>query len=59
MCIHIPAVDSYYKKSDMLSKNSLGPFKKGAAKQSKIKRINWHLRWLVRAKADINLRPSG
>ena len=47
------------KISDMLNKNSLGLFKKGAAKQSRIKRIVWHLRWLVRTRADISLRPSG
>ena len=44
------------KISDMLNKNSLGLLKKGAAKQS---RIIWHLRWLVRTRADISLRPSG
>ena len=43
----------------MLSKNSLGPLKKGAAKQSRIKRIIWHLRWLVRTRADISLQLSG
>ena len=47
------------KISDMLNKNSLGPLKKGTAKQSRIKRIIWHLRWLVRARADISLRPNG
>ena len=41
----------------MLNKNSLGLLKKGAAKQSRIKSIAWHLRWLVRTRAD--LRPSG
>ena len=45
--------------SDMLNKNSLGLLKKGEAKQSRIKRIIWHLRWLVRTRADISLRPSG
>ena len=34
----------------------LGTF---AAKQSRIKSIAWHLRWLVRTRADISLRPSG
>ena len=34
----------------MLNKNSPGLLKKGAA---------WHLRWLVRTRADIGLRPSG
>ena len=43
----------------MLNKNSLGLLKKGAAKQSRIKSIAWHLRWLVRTRADIGLRPSG
>ena len=43
----------------MLNKNSLGLLKKGAAKQSRIKSIAWHLRWLVRTRADISLRPSG
>ena len=42
----------------MLSKNSLGLLKKGVAKQSRIKSIAWHLRWLVRTRADISLRPS-
>ena len=42
----------------MLNKNSLGLLKKGAAKQSRIKSIAWHLRWLVRTSADISLRPS-
>ena len=45
--------------SNMLNKNSLGLLKKGAAKQSRIKSIAWHLRWLVRTRADISLRPSG
>ena len=43
----------------MLNKNSLGLLKKGAAKQSRIKSIAWSLRWLVRTRADISLRPSG
>ena len=43
----------------MLNKNSLGLLKKGAAKQSRIKSIAWHLRWLVRPRADISLQPSG
>ena len=43
----------------MLNKNSLGLLKKGAAKQSRIKSIAWHLRWLVRTRADISLWPSG
>ena len=43
----------------MLNKNSPGLLKKGAAKQSRIKNIAWHLRWLVRTRADIGLRPSG
>ena len=43
----------------MLNKNSLGLLKKGAAKQSRIKSIVWHLSWLVRTRADISLRPSG
>ena len=33
--------------------------KKGTAKQSGIKNIVWHLRWLERTRADISLRPSG
>ena len=37
---------------------SLGLLKKGAAKQNRIKSIAWHLRWLVRTKADVSLRPS-
>ena len=43
----------------MLSKNSLGLLKKGAAKQSRIKSIAWHLRWVVRTRADISLWPGG
>ena len=43
----------------MLSKNSLELLKKGVVKQSRIKSIMWHLRWLVRTRADINLWPSG
>ena len=42
-----------------LNKNSSGLLKKGVAKQSRIKSIAWHLRWLVRTRADIGLRPSG
>ena len=33
--------------------------KKGTSKQSRIKNIVWYLRWLVRTRADISLRPSG
>ena len=36
-----------------------GAVKKGAAKQSRIQSITWHLRQVVRTRADINLRPSG
>ena len=36
-----------------------GAVKKGAAKQSRIKNIMWHLRWLVRTRADIKLQPIG
>ena len=43
----------------MLNKNSLGLLKKGAAKQSRIKSIIWHLGWLLRTRADISLQPSG
>ena len=43
----------------MLNKNSQGLLKKGAAKQSRIKNIVWYLRWLVRTRVDIRLRPSG
>ena len=42
----------------ILNKNSLGLLKKGAAKQSRIKSIAWHLRWFVRTRADISLQPS-
>ena len=42
----------------MLNKSSLGLLKKGVAKQSRIKSIAWHLRWVVRTRADISLRPS-
>ena len=47
------------KINDMLSKNSLGLLKKGAAKQSRIKSIAWHFRCFVRTRADISLWPSG
>ena len=53
------AVGLITKISDMLSKNSLGLLKKGAAKQSRIKSIVWHLRWFVRTRADIIVRQSG
>ena len=53
------AVGLIAKISDMLNKSSLGLLKKDAAKQSRIKSIVWHLRWLVRTRADISLRPSG
>ena len=53
------AVGLITKISDMLNKNSLGLLKIGAAKQSRIKSIVWHLRWPVRTRADISLRPSG
>ena len=36
-----------------------GAVKKAVAKQSRIKSIVWHLRWLVRTRADISLLPSG
>ena len=36
-----------------------GAVKKGAAKQSTIKSIVWHLRWPVRTRADISLQPNG
>ena len=36
-----------------------GAVKKGVAKQSRIKNIVWHLKWLVRTRADISLRRSG
>ena len=52
------AVGLITKISDMLNKNSLGLLKKGAANQSRIKSIVWHLRWPVRTRADISLRPS-
>ena len=35
-----------------------GAVKKGA-KQSRINNILWHLRWIVRTRADISLRPRG
>ena len=53
------AVGLITKISDMLNKNSLELLKKGAANQSRIKSIVWHLRWPVRTRADISLRPSG
>ena len=42
----------------MLNTNSPGLLKKGEAKQSRIKSIAWHLRWIVRTRADIGLRPN-
>ena len=47
------------KICDKLNKNNLRPLKKGAAKQSRIKRIIWHLRWVASTRADISLRLSG
>ena len=47
------------KISDMQMENSLGLLKNGAVKKSRIKRIMWHLRWLVCTRADISFRPSG
>ena len=32
--------------------------KKGILKQSRIKRIIWHLKWLASTSADISLQPS-
>ena len=52
----IPVVQSSVYR---LPKNSLGLLKKGATKQSRIKNIMWHLRWLVRTRVDISLQPSG
>ena len=43
----------------MLNKNSLRLLKKGVAKQSRIKSIAWHMRYLVKTRADISLWPSG
>ena len=44
----------------MLNKNSLhGAVKKGTVKESRIKNINWHLRWLVRTRVGISLQQSG
>ena len=57
--INNSAVGLITKISDMLNKNILGLLKKGAAKQSRIKSIVWHLRWLVRTRANISLWPSG
>ena len=36
-----------------------GAVNKGVAKQSRIKNIVWHLRWLVRTRADICLWQGG
>ena len=44
---------------NQLNKNSLGLLKKSAAKQSRVKSIMWHLGWLSRTRADINLWQSG
>ena len=61
--LHYACDDKYFslitKIHDMLNKNNLGLLKKGAAKQSRIKSIAWHLRWLVRTRADVSLLPSG
>ena len=37
----------------------MGLLKKSSAKQSRIKGIVWHLRWLVKTRVDISLRPNG
>ena len=36
-----------------------GAVKKGSPKQSGVKSIVWHLRLLVRTRADSSLQPSG
>ena len=33
--------------------------KKAKPSKVKIKRIVWHMRWMVRARADISLQPNG
>ena len=43
----------------MLNKSSPGLLKKDTAKQSRIKSIVWHLRWLVGTRADVSLLPGG
>ena len=48
-----------YKISEMLNKNSLVLLKKGVAKQSRINSLVWHLKWFIRTRADIKLRPIG
>ena len=39
--------------------NSLGLLKKARPSKVRIKSTVWHLRWLVRTRADINPQPSG
>ena len=51
MCLHL-LVHIYAKQKQP------GAVKKGAAKLSGIKNIVYHLRWLVRTKADISPQPS-
>ena len=58
ICIYMHIYMHIYMFIYMLNKNSLGPLKKGAAKQSRINSVVWHLRWLVRTRADISLRPK-
>ena len=36
-----------------------GLLKKAQPKQSRMKSIMWHLRWLVRTRVNISLQPSG
>ena len=48
-----------YKNKLYAKQKQPGAIKKGAAKQSRIINIVWHLRWLVRTRGDISLQPSG
>ena len=50
---HLYIVDVYIYIYIYAKQKQPGAVKKGAAKQS---RIAWHLRWLVRTRADISLR---
>ena len=62
MCIPIifqQWVDCLQKLMICYKRKQPGAVKKGVAKQSRIKGIAWHLRWHVRTRADISLRPSG
>ena len=54
----IPTIHCYRNERYAKQKQP-GAVKKGVAKQSRIKGIVRHLRWLVKTRADLSLRSSG